>query len=455
MNSRTSQTRALVPLSSQFPAQPQRSDRLRRVIRRPARLGVSIIAVFVAGGIAWASLAPIAAGAIAPGIVSPDGSRRTVQHMEGGIIRQILARDGEEVAAGQVLLVLQETQAAAAHEVLADQANLLEATQARLVAEQIGHDAILFPSDLSAATDAHTRALIQGQMALFEKRRATLRAQIGVLDDRERQYEEQIAALTAQLHSTDAQIELIAEELDSKTQLFKKGLVAKPELLGLERAKAALEGDRGRLIGSTAEVRQRIGETETQRISVTAERAQDVSEELEKVRTDLAMALERVAASRDVLSRTVITAPVAGKVVNSRFKTDGGVIRPGEPVLDIVPSGEQLLIDARVAPVDIDVVTAGLEAVVHLNAYSNRGMRRIHGTVREVSADRIVDPNSGQPYFLARVEVSRKDMEELGKDIVLLPGMPAEIMIVTGERTVMGYLLEPFIAAFRRGMHET
>ncbi len=430
---------------------------LRRVIRGPARAGVAIIAIFVTGAIGWASVAPIASGAVAPGIISPDGSRRTVQHLEGGIIREIRARDGDQVAEGQVLVVLQETQAAATHDMLVDQADMLAASQARLVAEQAGGNAIVFPAELrdAARASARTKAFTDGQTALFEKRRATLQAQVEVLDDRKRQYTEQIAALTAQLSSTNIQIELISEEMEAKSQLLQRGLVTKPELLRLQRAKAALEGDRGRFSGSIAEVQQRIGETETQRISVVAERAEDVSTELEKVRSDLAAALERLSASSDILGRTVITAPVAGKVVNSHFKTEGGVIRPGEPILDIVPSGEQLFIDARVAPVDIDVVSVGLGAVVHLSAYSSRGLPRIEGTVREVSADRIVDPVTGQAYFLARVEVSNKVLEKLGKEYVLMPGMPAEVMIVTGERTTMGYLLEPFMEAFRRGLRET
>jgi HlyD family secretion protein/epimerase transport system membrane fusion protein len=438
-------------------ALPVLSASLAETVRRPVQFGAFIIVVFVAGAMGWASLAPIAAGAVAPGVISPDGNRRTVQHLEGGIIRAILARDGDEVKAGQVLLVLQDTQAAALHDVLSEQANTLLAMHARLVAEQADDDAVLFPPGLLTLgeTDPRVRAVVSGQAALFEKRRATLLSQIELLDDRERQYEAQIVALSAQVASTEVQIELIAEEIEAKSQLFRQGLLPKSEMLRLQRAAAALHGEHGRLTASIAEVRQRIGETATQRISVTAERAEEVSTELEKVRTEFATVSERLAASRDVLDRTIIAAPVAGKVVNSHFTTRNGVIRPGEPILDIVPTGERLLIDARVSPSDIDVVRPGLAAVVHLTAYSNRGLPRIHGSVLDVSADRIVDPDTGQIYFLARVEVFGQELAELGKQYALLPGMPAEVMIVTGERTTMAYLLEPFMAAFRRGMRET
>lgn len=458
MNGRKIEMRALAgSATAQTRSMGATAIPLRRSVRGPARLGVSIIAVFVAGATGWASIAPIASGAIAPGIIGPDGSRRTLQHLEGGIIHDIRARDGDEVAAGQILVVLEETQAVAAHEVLSRQARMLEATQARLVAEQVGSDAILFSNSLleRAASDPETRNVVEGQKALFAKRGDTLRAQLGVLDDRDRQYFEQIGALTAQLESARSQSALIEEELGAKSQLVKQGLVVKPELLRLQRAQVALEGDAGRLSGSIAEVRQRIGETQTQRLAMTAQRAEDVSLELERVRTELAVVSERLGASRDILSRTELVAPIAGKVVNSRFKTKGGVIRSGEPILDIVPTGERLLIDARVAPADIDVVSIGLSAVVHLTAYSSRGLPRIQGTVRDVSADRIVDPNTGQPYFLARVEVLKEDLDALGDEYVLVPGMPADVMIVTGERTLMGYLLEPFMSAFRRGLRET
>lgn len=428
---------------------------LRQVIRRPVRIGLGVIVTFVVGSLAWSMLAPLAAGAVAPGIISPDGSRRTVQHLEGGIIQELKVRDGDEVSAGAPLVVLQSTQAAAAYDLLLEQARTLTAARARLQAEQAGSASILFPPELTSGEDPKLAEIMQGQRALFEMRRAALTAQKQVLNDRTRQYEEQIRALEARVSSAGQQLELIEEEVRGKEVLLRKALVTKPEILRLERTQAALIGERGQHLGAIAEIRQRIGELVTQRISLDAERAEEVSTELEKVRAQYADVSERLNASLDVLNRTVVTAPVSGKIVNLRFKSPGGVIRGGEPILEIVPTEEQLLIDARVAPSDIDVVTAGLTAAVHLTAFSSRGMPRVDGIVRSVSADRVVDEATGQTYYLARVEVPKEELAALDQEIVLVPGMPAEVLIVTGERTALAYMLEPFFAAFRRGFKET
>ncbi|WP_312862147.1 HlyD family type I secretion periplasmic adaptor subunit [Rhizobium sp. P32RR-XVIII] len=428
---------------------------VRDAIKGPVRLGFAVIVVFVLGGLAWSLLVPIAAGAVAPGIISPDGSRRTVQHLEGGIIHALKVRDGDFVRAGDPLLMLESTQAAAANEQLLEQSRTLAATRVRLLAEQAGSDALHFPDEMLARDDAGLREVIQGQISIFEMRRASLAAQLQVLDDREKQFQEQISALEAQVQGADRQLELIAEDLAAKEKLLGRALVTKPEILTLRRFEAALQGDRGEYLGEIAETQQKIGEIATQRISLRATRAEEVSTELEKVRAEMAGVSERLSASQDILDRTTVTAPVSGKVVNLHFKSIGGVILRGEPILDIVPTEERLLIDARIAPGDIDVVTVGLTATVHLTAFSSRGLPRVQGVVRSVSADRIVDEKTGQAYYLARVEVPREELAALDKGMVLVPGMPAEVLIVTAEQTAFDYMVEPFRAAFRRGFRES
>ncbi len=432
----------------------QSTPSLAGFVRRPAAAGVMVVMVFVAGSIGWATFAPIAAGAVAQGVISPDGSRRTVQHLEGGIIRRILARDGDDVVAGQTLVELQTTQAAATYDMLTEQAQTFAATRARLMAEQAGSPEIEFPAVLlrNATSDIH--AILNGQRALFQQRRRSYLTQVEIIETRVRQYGEQISAFDAQVKSAAKQIDLIDEELVGKNAMFKQGLTTKSEVLRLERAKASLLGDHGRAVGSILEVQQKIDELAAQKLSLEADRSTDIGTDLEKVRSQYAEVAEKLNASRDVLERTRIVAPVAGKIVNSRFKTDSGVIKPGDPILDIVPSGEQLLIDVQISPVDIDVVRPDLLAIVHLSAYSSRGLPRINGMVKSVSADRIVDQATGSSYFLARVEVSKADLAQLDQSIVLMPGMPAEVTVVTEERTVLAYLLEPFWAAFRRGMRE-
>lgn len=428
---------------------------VREAVKGPVRLGYAVIVTFIIGGLLWSLLAPIAAGAIAPGIISPDGSRRTVQHLEGGIIQMLKVRDGDLVREGEPIVVLQSTQAAATNDLLLEQARTLEATRARLLAEQAGNDTIRFPDGMQANDDPGLRAIVQGQVSIFEMRRASLAAQLQVLDDRANQSMEQISALEAQVESADQQLELISEEVTSKEKLFRKALVTKPDILRLQRSQAALRGERGRYLGSIAEIRQKIGEIATQRISLRATRSEETSTELERMRAELAGVTERLNASQDILDRTVVTAPVSGKVANLRFKSAGGVILRGEPILDIVPTEERLLIDARIAPGDIDVVTVGLTATVHLTAFSSRGLPRVQGVVRTLSADRIVDEATGQAYYLARVEVLREELAALDKQLVLVPGMPAEVLIVTAEQTAFDYMIEPFRAAFRRGLRES
>lgn len=428
---------------------------LSSLVQRPAKLGLIIVMVFLAGSLGWASIAPLAAGAVAAGVISPDGSRRTVQHLEGGIIREIRARDGDDVIAGQVLVVLEATQASAMNDMLTEQAQTLMAARARLLSEQSGRAEIVFPAELMANGNAHVASMLEGQISLFDKRKHAFNAQLVIIEKRVHQYDEQIGALNAQVESAKTQIDLITDELGGKISMFQRGLTTKSEVLRLERAKAALYGEHGQQVGAIAEVRQRLDELATQKISLEADRAQEISTELERLRTEYAEVTEKLNSSRDILERTTITAPVGGKVVNSRFKTTGGVVRAGEAILDIVPTGERLLIDVRVSPSDIDVVRPQLRAIVHLTAYSSRGLPRINGFVRDVSADSIVDQITGQSYFLARVEVFKEDLARIGDDYILLAGMPAEVMIVTGERTVVSYLLEPFLAAFRRGLRES
>ncbi len=428
--------------------------RLQEVVRMPVRYGMALAYLFIVGGIAWSALAPMAEGATAAGIVSPDGSRRTVQHLEGGIIKELRVRDGDLVRSGDPLVTLQSTQAAALYDLYLEQARTLEATQARLSAEQEDKSEISFPPDLLASADERARKIIAGQTLLFNQRRSSLEAQLQILDVRKRQFEEQLSGLRAQVVSVDAQLALIEQEHSVKKSLVDKALLARSETLKLERSKAALDGDRGSFIGQIAEVEQKIGELDTQSMSLKATQSADIADQLEKARAGYIDAAERLNASKDVLDRTVITAPVTGKIANLKFKTSGGVIGPGQAILDIVPTNEELLIDARVSPSDIDVVAAGLQATVHLTAYSSRGMPRVTGTVKSVSADRVTDETTGQSYYLARVEVPQSELEALDEGVVMMPGMPAEVLIVTGKRTVLAYLMEPFMAAFRRGLRE-
>jgi HlyD family secretion protein/epimerase transport system membrane fusion protein len=428
---------------------------LRNSLRRPERLGLVVMILFGIGFIGWGGFVPLAGGAIAPGVISPDGDRKTVQHLEGGIIAQLLVRDGDVVSAGQPLVFLESIQPKATHDMLVSQQWTLLVTHVRLVAEQAGNTELQFSPAMLATTDERLRAMVDGQRRLFNDRLATHMARKNVLRQRIEQLNEQIIGLRAQVDSSNTQLELIAEELVGKEALLRRAIVTKPEVLKLQRAVAELEGRRGEYLGAIARAQQQIGETQIQILMTDAERVDQVTTRLEQLRVELATVTEKLNSSVDILKRTVIAAPIAGVVLNMRFKTHGGVLKPAEPILDIVPADDTLLIDARISPIDIDVVRAGLPAKVQLTAYSGRSTPRLNGIVRMVSADRLMDEGSRQPYYLARVHVDREEVRQAQADMELIPGMPAEVLIVTGERTMAEYLLQPFLDALWRSFRET
>lgn len=426
------------------------------MIRRPVILGVIVILAFFVLFGGWATLAPLSSAAIAPGVLSPDGSRRTVQHLEGGIIRDILVRDGDFVEAGQVLVTLEGTSASAMVGMLRNQYFNLASLHARLVAEQRELETIAFPDWLRevATQDPTVAESIIQQTELFRNRGEAQDGRVGTLNQRIAQLNEEIRGLQAQINSQTTQLNLIAQEIEDVNFLLQRGLERRSRLLSLERAEADLQGTRAENQAAIARARQAIGEAELQIITQERTFQDEVATQLTQTQSELAALEERLRASQDVLTRTQISAPVSGRVVQLRFRTPGGVIQPGEPILDVVPSDEDLVIDARVSPTDIDVVREGLEAQVHLLAFAQRNLPRINGLVRTVSADAITDPNTGQSHFTVQVEVPRDELAKLGADIELAPGMPAEVLIITGERTLLNYMITPITDTFRRGFRE-
>jgi len=401
----------------------------------------------------WATTVPLAGGAIAPGVISPDGSTRTVQHLEGGIVRKLYVSDGDIVEKEQALLVLQDVQSLANHDLNVKQHRMLRTTRARLTAERDGQDAVAFPADL-LELGPETQALIAGQRELFAVRRASHDARNRVLRQRIGQLGEQIKGYEAQVESAARQLELIASEVEAKEALATKGYLTRPELLRLQRLQAELVGRRGQYEAAISEARQRIGEAELQLVANETERTDKIATQLDQVNAEINGLDEKLRTSADILERTMVTAPVKGKVVNLRFKTEGGVIQPGTPILDIVPTDEKLMIEARVSPMDIDIVHEGLHAQIQLSALSNRSTPRLAGIVRTISADRVVDETSKQSYYLARVEIGTNELNKVGMERPIVAGMPAEVLIVTGQRTLADYLLKPFFDAVWRTMRE-
>lgn len=424
-------------------------------MRGPVLVGAGVIVFFVGVGLVWGGSAPIAGATIAPGVVSPDGRRRTVQHLEGGIIHQLLIEEGEQVTAGEPLIVLEETQALADYRRILSQQQTFAAMQARLEAEQASAEAVTFPRWLlEESGNAAVAEIIETQQTLFETRRVAQENRALILEQRIAQLDEEIIGLEAQIESQNRQLALIASEVEDVQELVNRGLERRTRLLALQRQAADIEGARGENQASIARARQTIGETELQILNLEADRQDAIANELNQVRFERAGVEQELLRTQDVLARTSITAPISGIIVENRFSTVGGVVRPGEPILDIVPQEEELLIDARISPIDIDSVEIGMTAQVILTAYSQRRLPRIDGILRSISADRLVDDVTGEAYFLARIEVDLAELAELEDQVTLTAGMPAEVYILTGERTALEYLLEPVLQSFRRAFRE-
>lgn len=437
-------------------APPDRpEERLARVTRASRLAGYGVAAFFFLGLGGWAALAPLAGAVVAPGVVSPDGYRKTVQHLEGGIIQTIHVREGEDVRRGVVLVTLQDTKAQADYRELHDALMQLRVTEARLVAEQAGASFIAYPPDLPADNPV-VKAAVTNETALFESRRASLEGRGRILFQRIAQLHEENRGLEAIIAAQMEKLALIGREIADAKHLHSKGLARLPHLLELQRAQADIQAEGARRRAEIAGNLQKIGETEIQRLTIYEDDRKAVGEELTRVRAGIAAARSQLPSRADILERTLVRAPIAGRVMNVRVTTEaGGVLRPGEPILDIVPRDAELVIDAHVNPVDIDNVRAGMKARVLLTAYRQRSMPEIHGRLRSISADRLVDEKTGEPYFLAGVEVPPGELKTLDGDIRLLPGMPAEVMILTGERTLMDYLLEPLVESFVRSFRES
>lgn len=429
----------------------------RPLLHGPVIVGYLVVLLFFGGLGVWAALAHIAEAAVALGVVSPDGSRKTVQHLEGGIIAEILVDDGDYVRPGDPLLLLEETQARAAFEVLQGERRLLAAKLARLLAEQRGQESVELPEWLAADenSDPELHEVLQAQRDLFMARRDLHDGRKAIGGKRIEELREEIAGLESQIRSQQEQISLLDQELAAKKKLLDRGMLARPEFFALQRLRAEIQGEMAENVAGIARARQTIGETRLQIVNEDATRLDKIVSELALVRSELASVDERVRAQQDVLERTLVKAPVSGVVVEKRFHTTGGVVGPGHPILDIVPDDAELLVDARVRPVDIDSVAAGQQARVHFLPYSERNLPQIWGTVRSISADSIVDEITGEAYFLARVEVPPEELAKLGEGAKVTPGMPAEILIMTGERTALQYLLQPIIDSLRRSFRET
>jgi HlyD family type I secretion membrane fusion protein len=416
--------------------------------------GTLIIVLFFGGFGAWAGLAPLASSAVATGAVRVEGNRKTLQHLEGGIIQELLVKEGDSVQRDQILIRLDRTVAQSRFETVRHQYDLLKASEARLLAEQAGKP-LVFPQELLDRRDEPRIAtLLGGQERIFTTRQESYRGQRQILAARIDQLRSQAGGLRAQQASSERQLELIRKEQATVADLVRKGLEREPRLLDLQRRAAAMEGARAEAVAEIARVQQTVGETELRILSLDDEQAEKVAAELKDVQAELAKAEEELGAAADVLRRRDIRAPLAGTVLNLKFFTPGGVIGPGTAILDIVPQDDRMLVEVQLSPLDIDVVRPGLLAEIRLSAYKQRRMPILDGRLIQVSADRLLNERDGAAYYKGLVEVDPIELAELEAGVELYPGMPADVMIKIGERTFFQYLVSPIRDSFARAFHE-
>jgi type I secretion membrane fusion protein, HlyD family len=428
---------------------------LRRDLRWCARVGLLVIVLFFVVGGGWAALAPIGGAVIAAGVVSPEGSRRTVQHLEGGIIREINVREGDQVKEGDVLMVLEDVSARAEVGTLRSRLRSLAAIEARLTAERNNDKAITFvhPS-LADRDDPEVSAVVDQQINQFEARRSNDAGREEILAQRIAQLDQQIVGAQRQLTGVRRQNELIREEIATVAELLEKGYEKKPRLLALQRTEAELVGEEGDLVSRVARSREQIGETKLQIMNIRQQRLEDIDKELAETQAKRNEVEEQIRDSRDKLRRKVIEAPVDGTILTVKLKTIGGVVRPGEPVIDIVPLHEDLIIDGRISPNDVDDVHTGQHAFVMFPSFSQRIVYKLDGRVERVSADAMTDEKSGRSYFTVKIHVDRDEIERLDPEIELGPGMPAEAFISTTPRTLLEYLVQPLSIVLERSFRE-
>jgi HlyD family secretion protein len=426
-------------------------DRLRAI----TLTGNLLVCCFVLGLGTWSTFAPLESAAVAFGTVESESSRKTIQHLEGGIIKEILVADGDVVRAGQILIALEDTKASAEVQSLRGQLWDASAREARLVAEQRGDQRLSFPPELETAEkqSQSVAAVLVGQRNIFETRRRVYQSQVAVNRERRSQVEKEIEGLRAQESAASKRIAIVRDEAATVAYLVDKGLERRPRLLSLEREAADIEGRRGEIGAQISRAGQVISESQTTLLKLENDRQNDIAQLLRETQNQIFQIRERLQAANDLLQRTLVKSPEDGVVTDLRVHTPGGVIGAAAPLMDLVPRQDRLVVTARLRPEDIDVVRPGLEADVTLLPYNQRRVPRLRGTVTHVSADRLLDKRTDQPYYATKIRVQDSRAEAIdGLNIV--PGMPAEVFIKTGRGTVALYALKPLLDSFNRAFRE-
>lgn len=431
---------------------PAQSYSLETGFEAPRRIGLTI--AFLTFGVfgLWSVLAPIEGAVHAGGVINVKSYKKLVQHLEGGIVKEIRVQNGDAVASGDILLVLDPTQPSAQLEIVTAQLVALSALEARLIAERDNLASVAYPPAL-LGNNTQGSLEIAGQNQIFAARKNAREGAIAVLNQRISQLESRVVGLQAMRESKVALAASYADELSDLQALLDEGFADKLRVREVERSHAASSGESADLAATIASTEIQIGETRLEILQLQNQFQSEVVTQLADTQTQLKDARERVLALSDVLARTEVRAPVAGLVNGLYIHTEGGVIAPGSVIAEIVPQSEELIIEARVQVMDIDRVAVGQHANVRLSAFNSRTVPTLDGTVIGVSADAVFDETQGASFYQARVEIEPESIAAL-TELVLVPGMPAEVFISTGSRTFLQYLIKPLSNSMARSLIE-
>jgi membrane fusion protein, type I secretion system len=423
-------------------------------IKRHLLVGLSVV-ILLAGGLGgWASTAQISGALIAPGSIVVESNVKKVQHPTGGVVGEVRAHDGDLVKAGDIVVRLDDTVTKASLAIVTKNLDGLWARAARLEAEQRGLDKITFPAMLTdRASDPEVKAVMASEAKLFEVRVNGRSGQKAQLRERIVQLNEEIAGLSAQEKAKDQEIELVQKELTGVSDLYDKHLVQMSRLTTLQRDAARLSGERAQYIASRAQAKGKITETELQIIQVDKDVVSDVSKDLRETNDKIGEFVERKVTAEDQLRRVDIRAPQDGMVLQSSVHTVGGVITAGDAIMLIVPQADDLQVEAKVAPQDIDKLQVGQKTLLRLSAFNQRTTPELNGVVTRVSPDTTTDQRTGQSTYTIRVSMPAAEIARLG-DVKLIPGMPVEAFVQTGDRTLLSYLIKPLNDQLMRAFRE-
>ena len=419
-----------------------------------ALMGYGIIVfTFVILG-SWAAVTPLASAVVASGFVTTEGNKKTVQHLEGGIVKQIFVHEGDHVTAGQIIIELDDTQPKANLEIARNQLYAALARDARFSAELDGSEQVQFPEELTAVSDDVIAAkAMDDQRGQFKERRGTLQGQISILGAKADQLRQEIDGLDRQRAANEDQVNFIKEELRDVRGLYEKALVPKTRWLALERERARLLGEIGREIGERAKAEKGIGEAELQMQQAKQQYLEQASRDQVDTREKLRDLRSKFVVSQDVLRRLYIAAPVTGRVQNLKVFTIGAVVRQGEALLEIGPDEDKFVVQAHISTIDIEGVRAGNVAEVRFPAFHDRALPMIGGKILSISQDRLMDEGTKQPYYLALIDVPEENIPERYRGTVA-SGMNVEVVMPTKERTALDYFIEPLRNRMRTTFRE-